>query len=96
MQCKNNQYMHLYKSLGILLKENNRLKNNTVLFLREKHNSVSQSSFYRGPSKEILNDSPFNFGRYTSCMQDSFARARTRPKRARDDRVSCIQIHVRI
>ena len=30
-----------------------------------------------------------------SCMQDTFARARTRPKgsakRARDDRVSCIQ-----
>ena len=24
-------------------------------------------------------------------MQDSFARARTRPKGARDDRVSCIQ-----
>ena len=35
-----------------------------------------------------------------NCMQDSFARARTRPKgalglkakRARDDRVSCIQV----
>ena len=27
------------------------------------------------------------------CMQDSFARARTRPKRARDDRVSCIQLN---
>ena len=28
-------------------------------------------------------------------MQDSFARARTRPS-ARDDRVSCIQLRVRV
>ena len=26
------------------------------------------------------------------CIQDAFARARTRPKGARDDRVSCIQV----
>ena len=26
-----------------------------------------------------------------NCMQDTFARARTRPGQARDDRVSCIQ-----
>ena len=50
--------MHLYKSLGILLKENNA----TVLFLRKKHSSLS--SFCRGASKVILNNSPFNFGRY--------------------------------
>ena len=39
-QCFTNQYMHLYKLLGILLKENNKLKTATVLFLRKKHNSV--------------------------------------------------------
>ena len=39
----------------------------------------------------------FNFlGKYfythnMCCMQDTFARARTRPKDARDDRISCIQ-----
>ena len=31
--------------------------------------------------------------RRTCCMQDTFARARTRPS-ARDDRVSCIQSHL--
>ena len=33
--------MHLYKSLGILLKDYNKFKNATVVFLRKKHNSVS-------------------------------------------------------
>ena len=56
--------MHLYKSLGILLDK--KLKNATILFLRKKHNSVS--SFCRGASKVILNDFPFNFGRYTSSV----------------------------
>ena len=41
-------YMHLYKSLGILLKANN------------KQNSVT--SFCRSASKLILNDSLLNFG----------------------------------
>ena len=58
--------MHLYKSLGILLKENNKLKNATVLFLREKHNSVCDCSFCWGASKVTLNDSLFNFGILTS------------------------------
>ena len=56
--------MHLYKSLGIPFKKNNKLKNSTALFFREKHNSVS--SFCRGASKVILNNSPFDVGRYTS------------------------------
>ena len=43
--------------------ENNKLKNDKVLFLREKHNS-----FCRGTSKVILKDSPFNFGRFTSII----------------------------
>ena len=55
--------MHLYKLLEILLKEKNKLKNATVLFLRKKPNSVS--SYCRGASNVILNDSPFNFGQYT-------------------------------
>ena len=89
--------MHLYKSLGILLKDYNKFKNATVVFLRKKHNSVSSfvvvykipyccvlrlaalqaecvareqrylaSKFCRDGSKVILNDSAFNFGRYTS------------------------------
>ena len=45
--------MHSYESLGILLKENDKLKNATVLFLREKHNSVS--SFCQDALKMILN-----------------------------------------
>ena len=53
----------LYKSLWILLKENNKLKNATILFLREKHNHAS--NFCCGASNLILNDSPFNFGGYT-------------------------------
>ena len=61
LQCIQNEYMYLYKSLGKLLKENNKLKKATVLFLRKKHNSVR--SFRRGASKVILNDSPFNFCR---------------------------------
>ena len=36
-----NQNVHVYQSLGILLKENNRLKNSTVLFFRKKYNSIS-------------------------------------------------------
>ena len=56
--------MHLYKSHEILLKDNNKLKNATVLFLSKKRNSVSR--FCRGASKVILNDSPFNFGCCTS------------------------------
>ena len=55
--------MHLYKLLEILLKESIKLKNATVLFLRKKYNSVS--NFCLGASKVILNDSPYNFGRYT-------------------------------
>ena len=58
--------MHLYKPFGILLKENNKLINTTVLFLRKKNKSVC--SFSRGASKVIFNDSPFNFGRYTSTQ----------------------------
>ena len=64
-----NQYIciyNLYKSLGILLNENDKLKNSPVSFLRKKHNSMS--SFLRGASKVILNDFPFNFGRYTSMQ----------------------------
>ena len=50
--------MHLYRSLGILLNDNNKLKTATVLFLHKKHNSVS--SFWRGASRETFNDFPFN------------------------------------
>ena len=50
--------MHLYKLLGILLKENNKLKYDTDIFLHKKQNCVS--SFSQGASKVILNDSPFN------------------------------------
>ena len=53
--------MYLYKSLEILLKEYNKLKNATVLILCKKHSSCS-----KGASKVILNDFPFNFGRYTT------------------------------
>ena len=52
--------MHLYKSLGILLKDNNKLKNSNVLFIRKKHNILS--SFCRGAPKVILNDSSLNCG----------------------------------
>ena len=44
--------MHLYKSLGLLLKEIEKLKNAIVLFPRETHNSVS--SFCRGASEALL------------------------------------------
>ena len=50
--------MHLYKSLGILLKENNKLKTAIDVFLHKEHDNVS--SFCLGASKVILNDSPFN------------------------------------
>ena len=53
MQCIQNYYMHLYKSPGILLKENNKLKNATDVFLHETHNNVS--SFCQGASIVILN-----------------------------------------
>ena len=52
--------------LGILLKENTQLKNDTVLFLREKHN------FCRGALKMILKNPPFNFGRYLAHNQASY------------------------
>ena len=48
--------MHLYQSLGILSKENNKVENATVLFLRKKYNSLN--SFCRGALNVILNDSP--------------------------------------
>ena len=54
----NIEYVHLYKSLGILLKNNNKCKNATVLFLCKKDNCVD--SFCRGALKVILNSSPFN------------------------------------
>ena len=50
--------MHLYKSCGILLKDINKFKNATDVFLHKKLNSVS--SFCRGGLNVILNDSPFN------------------------------------
>ena len=46
------------------MKENKKLKISPVLFLHEKH--ISVSSFCRGASKVILNDSPFNYGLYKS------------------------------
>ena len=58
--------MQLYKSLEIILKENSKLKNATVVFFRIQHNSMS--SFCRDASKFILNDSPFNFDRYASQL----------------------------
>ena len=67
LQFIENQYIQFYyNSLGILLKEIDKLKNDTVLFLREKHNRVS--SFCRVALKMILSDSPFNFGRYTQQL----------------------------
>ena len=48
------------EQLGILLKENNTLKNASDVFLHKKHNSVS--SFCQGASKVILKDFPLNFG----------------------------------
>ena len=66
-QSIKNQYMHLYKSLGILLKENDKLKNAIVLYLRKNHNSVKSTIVSKG-SKVILNDSPSNFGRNTSTL----------------------------
>ena len=50
--------MHLYKSLGILLKENFKLKTAIDIFLHKEHDNVS--SLCLGASKVILNDSLFN------------------------------------
>ena len=53
MQCIQNYYVHLYKLPGILLKENDKLKNATDVFLYEKHNNVN--SCCRGASIVISN-----------------------------------------
>ena len=52
--------MHLYKSLGVLLKENNKLKNANVLFVREKHNSDKKSCLL---NSQLLPPSPMR-GQY--------------------------------
>ena len=66
-QSIKNHYMHLYKSLGILLKENDKLKNAIVLYLRKNRNNVKSTIVSKG-SKVILNDSPSNFSRNTSTL----------------------------
>ena len=62
--CAKGQATFSNKSFEILLNDNNKLKNDTVLFFREKYNRVN--SCCQSALKIILNDSPFNFGRYTS------------------------------
>ena len=66
-----NQYMNLYKSIEIILKENNKRQASSKTlpsyFSIKKHKSVS--SFCQCGTKVIFNDSqPFNFGRYTSVV----------------------------
>ena len=46
IHCIQNLYIQLFELLGILSKENNKLKNATDVFLHKNNNSVG--SFFRG------------------------------------------------